>query len=139
VNSGGPPLGTFETVDEGAWARAIDGTLLSTIRLIRAGLEPLRQAPDAAILIILSSSVREPVQGIVTSNVLRPGLAGLIKSLVTEIAPIRINGIAPGRVSTDRIAQLDRARAAATGRSIDEIQSEAMAGHSIGCARPRRD
>jgi 3-oxoacyl-[acyl-carrier protein] reductase len=127
VNSGGPPLGTFETVDEGAWARAIDGTLLSTIRLIRAGLEPLRQAPDAAILIILSSSVREPVQGIVTSNVLRPGLAGLIKSLVTEIAPIRINGIAPGRIDTDRVRALDRMRSTETGLSIDEIQAQTRA------------
>ena len=45
---------------------------------------------------ILSSSVREPIPGLTTSNLLRPGLAGLIKSLTAEIAPVRINGIAPG-------------------------------------------
>lgn len=132
VNSGGPPLGTFEAVDEGAWAKAIDGTLLSTIRLIRASLDPLRQTSDAALLIILSSSVREPVQGIVTSNVLRPGLAGLIKSLVTEITPIRINGIAPGRIDTDRVRSLDRTRSSETGLSVEEIQAQTRARIPLG-------
>ena len=56
---------------------------------------------------ILSSSVREPIPGLVTSNVLRPGLVGLIKSLVGEIAPIRINGAAPGRFDTERVRSLD--------------------------------
>lgn len=95
VNSGGPPPGTFDQVDETAWAKAIDGTLMSSIRLIREALPHLRQGRDASILVILSSSVREPIPGLITSNVLRPGLAGLIKTLTTEIAPIRINGVAP--------------------------------------------
>ena len=112
VNSGGPPPGTFEELDEAAWERAIDGTLRSALRLIRAALPHLRASDRPAILVILSSSAREPIPGLTTSNLLRPGLAGLIKSLTAEIAPIRINGIAPGRVATDRIAQLDAATAA---------------------------
>jgi len=125
VNSGGPPGGTFATVDEAAWERAIAGTLQSTIRLIRAALPHLRDGRDPAIAVILSSSVREPIPGLVTSNVLRPGLAGLVKSLVTEIAPIRINGVAPGRFDTARVRSLDEARAAETGSSIEEIQAQA--------------
>ena len=70
--------------------------------------------------------MREPIPGLTTSNLIRPGLAGLIKSLVEEIAPIRTNGLAPGRLSTDRIAQLDTARAASTGVSIEEIQRRTM-------------
>jgi 3-oxoacyl-[acyl-carrier protein] reductase len=122
VNSGGPPLGTFDALDEAAWVRAIDGTLLAAIRLIRAALPALRQSDAPAIVIVLSSSVREPVPGITTSNVLRPGLNGLIKSLVPEIAPVRINGIAPGRVATDRIHTLDRARAAEIDSTEDEVR-----------------
>ena len=87
VNSGGPPPGTFEELDEAAWTRAIDGTLHSALRLIRAALPHLRASERPAILIILSSSVREPIPGLTTSNVLRPGLAGLVKSLTAEIAP----------------------------------------------------
>ena len=103
VNTGGPPQGSFAALDEAAWDRAISGTLLSSIRLIRAALPHLREGRDPAIAVILSSSVREPIPGLVTSNVLRPALVGLIKSLVGEIAPIRINGLAPGRFDTERV------------------------------------
>lgn len=124
VNSGGPPPGTFSQLDDATWSRAIQGTLMAAIRLIRACLPALRDGTNPAILIVLSSSVREPIPGLVTSNVLRPGLNGLIKSLVGEIAPIRINGIAPGRVDTDRIRELDQARASQTGDSVEQIQAE---------------
>lgn len=122
VNSGGPPPGRFEELDEETWLRAVDGTMLSAIRLLRAALPWLRQGRDPAILIILSSSVREPIPGLTTSNLIRPGLAGLLKSLVDEIAPVRINGVAPGRVATDRISQLDGARAVAAGVEVEEIR-----------------
>lgn len=124
VNSGGPPGGTFEAVDDEAWGRAITGTLQSTIRLIREALPHLREGRDPSIVIVLSSSVREPIPSLITSNVLRPGLAGLIKSLVTEIAPIRINGVAPGRFDTDRVRGLDAARAAESGVAVEEIQAQ---------------
>jgi 3-oxoacyl-[acyl-carrier protein] reductase len=132
VNSGGPPAGTFESLDEAAWATAIDGTLLSAIRLIRAALPALRDGRDPAIVVILSSSVREPVASLTTSNVLRPGLNGLIKSLVPEIAPIRINGIAPGRLDTDRIRALDEMRADETKTSVDEVKTGHMARIPLG-------
>ena len=132
VNTGGPPLGTFGDLSDADWARGIDGTLWSTVRLIRAALPHLRASDRAAIAVILSSSVREPIPGLVTSNVLRPGLVGLVKSLVAEIAPIRINGIAPGRVSTDRIAQIDGATAAAKGVEQAEIARQVIARIPIG-------
>ncbi len=132
VNSGGPPGGDFAALDEATWTAAIDGVLLAALRLIRAALPHLRASSAPAILIVLSSSVREPIPGLTTSNVLRPGLAGLIKSLTAEIAPIRINGIAPGRVATARIAHLDGLRAASTGRPIDEIEREQIARIPLG-------
>jgi 3-oxoacyl-[acyl-carrier protein] reductase len=124
VNTGGPPGGTFAAVDEAAWEHAIAGTLQSTIRLIREALPHLRDGRDPSIVVILSSSVREPIPALVTSNVLRPGLSGLVKSLVTEIAPIRINGVAPGRFDTDRVRSLDQARATASGLTVEEVQAQ---------------
>ena len=132
VNSGGPASGTFDTTDEAAWATAIEGTLLAAIRLIRTCLPALREGRDPAILIVLSSSVREPIPALITSNVLRPGLNGLIKTLVGEIAPIRINGIAPGRVSTDRIRTLDETRAASSGTTVEAIQQQTIARIPLG-------
>ena len=61
VNSGGPPPGRFDELDEAAWQAAIDGTLWSAIRLLRAALPHLREGRDPAILVILSSSAREPI------------------------------------------------------------------------------
>jgi len=127
VNSGGPTGGTFDEADEATWAGAIDGVLHAALRLIRAGLPHLRDSPSPAILIVLSSSVREPIPHLVTSNVLRPGLVGLVKTLSAEIAPIRINGIAPGRVATPRIAELDETQSRVSGRPIEEVR-EAMLG-----------
>ena len=132
VNAGGPPPGTFESVGEAEWERAINGTLQSTLRSIRAALPHLRAGNDPAIVINLSSSVRQPIPGLTTSNVLRPGLAGLIKNLGFEIAPIRINGVAPGRFATDRVRQLDTARAEASGISVEEARRQAEATIPLG-------
>ncbi len=132
VNSGGPPPGKFEDLADEAWQRALDGTLWSTVRLIRAALPSLRESELGSVLVILSSSVREPITALTTSNFLRPGLAGLIKSLVPEIAPVRINGIAPGRVATDRIATLDAGRAQSAGISVEEVQQQSISRIPLG-------
>jgi 3-oxoacyl-[acyl-carrier protein] reductase len=121
VNSGGPPLGRFEQLTDEQWQAAIDGVLWMVIRTIRAALPHLRDSDRPAILVGLSSNVREPIPGLTTSNTIRPGIVGLIKSLVPEIAPVRINGFAPGRIATARIEQLDRARADEAGVSVDDI------------------
>lgn len=132
VNSGGPPPGRFEDLSEAQWQQAIDGTLWSSIRLVREALPHLRASASPAILVILSSSVREPIQALMTSNVLRPGLAGMIKALVPEIAPVRINGIAPGRVSTARIARLDAKRAQDAGVGVEDIERQTIARIPLG-------
>ncbi len=132
VNSGGPPPGRFDDLDDAAWQAAIDGTLWSAIRLLRAALPHLREGRDPAILVILSSSAREPIPGLTTSNLLRPGLAGLIKSMVEEIVPVRINGLAPGRLATDRIAQIDAARSQASGVPVEEIERQTIGRIPLG-------
>jgi len=132
VNSGGPPQGRFEELTEAQWETAIDGTLRSALRLLRAGLPHLRESQRPAILVILSSSVREPIPGLTTSNLLRPGLNGLVKSLALELAPIRINAIAPGRVATARIEAIDAHRAKVGGISVEEIERQTIARIPLG-------
>jgi 3-oxoacyl-[acyl-carrier protein] reductase len=132
VNMGGPPAGSFEQIGDDEWQRALEMTFWSAVRLLRAALPALRDSERPAVLVILSSSAREPIPGLTTSNFLRPGLAGLIKSLVAEIAPVRINAIAPGRVATDRIAALDAGRASAAGVSVEEIERQTIARIPLG-------
>jgi 3-oxoacyl-[acyl-carrier protein] reductase len=132
LSMGGPPPGKFADLDDAAWQKALDMTLWSALHTLRAALPHLAKSDHGSICVILSSSVREPIAALTTSNLLRPGLAGLIKSLVPEIAPVRINGIAPGRVATDRIAQLDAGRAAAAATSVEEIQQQTIARIPLG-------
>jgi 3-oxoacyl-[acyl-carrier protein] reductase len=132
VNTGGPPGGTFDTLTEEDWEAAIAGTLQSVLRLLRAAVPHLREGHDPSILVVLSSSVREPIPALTTSNVLRPGLAGLVKTLTAELAPIRINGVAPGRIATDRIRFLDGKRAEASGISPEEVARRVQATIPLG-------
>jgi len=132
VNSGGPAPGRFEDLTDADWQTAIDGTLWSALRMIRAAIPHLRASSRPAIVVILSSSVREPIVGLTTSNVLRPGLGGLVKSLAGELIPIRINGIAPGRVATNRIAELDSSRAAAEGIAVEEVRRQTITRIPLG-------
>lgn len=152
VNSGGPPPGAFDVLDEATWERAIQGTLLGAVRLIRAALPHLRHSDRPAILVILSSSAREPIPGLTASNTIRPGLAGLIKSLSAEIAPIRINGLAPGRFTTPRNVEVENNTAKRTGQTTEEVRARrspaspwavsaippSSGGSGRSCCRPRR-
>ena len=133
VNSGGPAAGGFDSLDEATWQSAIGGTLLSTIRLLQHAVVELRSGVAPAIAIILSSSVHRPIAGLTTSNVLRPGLAGLVKSLAVELAPqIRINGVAPGRLNTARLKDLDATSAARSGSLVEEVRAAAEAAIPLG-------
>lgn len=132
VNSGGPRPGAFGELDDAGWQDAIDSTLHSALRLIRAALPHLRGSDRASILVILSSSAREPIPGLTASNTIRPGLVGLIKSLTAEIAPIRINGVAPGRFTTPRILEIEEATAARTGATTDDVRASVIARIPLG-------
>jgi 3-oxoacyl-[acyl-carrier protein] reductase len=132
INGGGPPSGSFMNLDEKSWQLAVEMTLLSTVRLLNAAVPLLQAGDDPAMLTILSSSVREPLEGLDTSNALRPGLAALVKSLAVQLAPIRVNGLLPGKISTDRVASLDAERAARRGVDTETIMRETVGRIPLG-------
>ena len=107
ISVGGPAPGTVLDTAEEDWRAAIDSVLLGTLRLIRALVPALGEG--AAIGLVLSTSVREPIAHLAISNGLRPGLAMTAKSLATELGPrgIRVFGLLPGRIATDRITAMD--------------------------------
>lgn len=125
-NAGGPPGGPFESFDDAAWQSAFETNLLSTVRLVRESM-PLMKKAGGKILTIASSSVKVPIPGLILSNVMRAGVAGLMKSLANELAPygILVNTICPGRIATDRVAELDAAKAEKEGKSVAEIKENA--------------
>lgn len=132
-NAGGPPGGGFDQQDDDAWQAAFELNLLSYVRLIRATLPDLKQE-GGRIINIASSSIRQPIPGLILSNAMRMGILGLAKSLADELAPhkVLVTTVAPGRVATDRTAYLDQLKADRRGISRKHIETEAKASIPLG-------
>jgi 3-oxoacyl-[acyl-carrier protein] reductase len=132
INAGGPPAGNFKDLNEDQWYGAFELTLMSAVRMIRAALPHMPSG--SAIVASTSSSVREPIERLILSNVMRAGVAGLIKSLADELAPdgIRLNTLIPGRIDTARVAQLDQNKANKLGISVEEVRAQSVASIPLG-------
>jgi len=109
VNGGGPPPGTFDDIDDLTWHTGYENTLMSAVRLIREVLPEMRRKRSGSILTITSSSVKEPIDMLLLSNVFRSGVTSLVKSLSFQVAKdqIRINNLVPGFFDTERLKELD--------------------------------
>lgn len=123
-NTGGPPAGTFDAFDDEAWQKAYELTLLSYVRAVREVLPHMRAAGGGRILCSTSSSIKAVLDNLILSNTFRSGVVGLAKTLSQELGKdgILVNVIAPGRIGTARIDQLDKMRADKTGISVEELQ-----------------
>jgi 3-oxoacyl-[acyl-carrier protein] reductase len=104
ANAGGPPRVDFEQTTDEQWYGAFDVSVLSVVRLIREVLPSMRGRRWGRILTIQSVSVKQPVDGLVLSNAVRPGVAGLMKTLAPDLGRdnITINVLCPGMILTDR-------------------------------------
>jgi 3-oxoacyl-[acyl-carrier protein] reductase len=133
-NAGGPPPGGFEDLDDAKWELGFQLTLMSVIRTTRLALPHFQRAGGGSVLTIMSSSVKQPIPNLLVSNVFRPGLVGLTKSLAIDLAPrgIRVNGLAPGRIATERTKQLDEAAAKRQGKSVEEVRAASVAAIPMG-------
>lgn len=127
-NAGGPPPGAFNDVNDEQWEQAFQLNLMSVVHLIRAALPHMRRQGGGRIINLVSSSVREPIEGLILSNSIRSGVIGLAKTLSQELGPdhITINNIITGRILTDRLRSLRERTAQQLGITVEEAlkQSE---------------
>jgi len=127
VNAGGPKPGKFVDLDDAAWQKTFELTLLSAVRLTRLALPELRKS-KGSIVFSTSTSVRQPGSPaygtLILSNGMRAAVHGLLKTLATELGPdgIRVNAIQPGRISTERITELDTDTAKREGITIEKVR-----------------
>jgi 3-oxoacyl-[acyl-carrier protein] reductase len=131
VNAGGPPFGPALELTDEQWLDAFSLLIGGPVRLLRALVPQMNEG--ASVLFITSSSVREPIKDLDSSNVLRPGVAALVKCLAKELGPrIRVNSMAPGRIDTDRSRSLDEARATESDVSVEEQRRKVSEGIPLG-------
>jgi 3-oxoacyl-[acyl-carrier protein] reductase len=111
VSVGGPPPGATLDITDDQWTSSFESIVLGALRTARAVVGAL-PPEGGSIAFVLSSSVRQPIPGLAISNGLRPALAMLAKSMADELGPrgIRVNALLPGRISTERIIELDARR-----------------------------
>jgi 3-oxoacyl-[acyl-carrier protein] reductase len=121
-NSGGPALGKFADFTDDDWRQGFEVVTLNFVRFVRAVLPHMREQRWGRVIGIQSSSVKQPVENIDLSNGIRPGIAGLAKAIMPDLARdgITINLVLPGMFLTSRLSPgLGRGDAAAD-RALEE-------------------
>ena len=128
-NSGGPPGGYFADFDDEAWQNAFELLLLNVVRMVRASRPHLRASGHGRIVTVASTSVRQPIKGLILSNSLRAAVVGLAKTLSDELAPdqITVNTVLPGRILTDRLREGFLAPAREAGIPVDDLARREVA------------
>jgi 3-oxoacyl-[acyl-carrier protein] reductase len=134
LNTGGPPPGPAADTPDAVWIKQFESMFLSAVRLTRLALPGMRERGFGRILAIVSSGVVQPIPNLGISNALRSALVGWAKTIAGEVAGdgVTVNCIAPGRIATDRVAELDQGRAAREGIDIGLVQKESRAAIPVG-------
>jgi 3-oxoacyl-[acyl-carrier protein] reductase len=128
ISVGGPPTGTVLDTPDQVWIDSFGSVFVGALRVAKAVAGAI--TAGGSIAFVLSSSVRAPLANLAVSNGLRPGLAMAAKTLADELGPrgIRVNGLLPGRIATERVAELDQS----TG---DQVRAQARAITTIPLGR----
>ncbi len=133
-NSGGPPPSTAAGQSSELWRAQFEAMVVGVIALTDRVLPSMRERAWGRIITNTSSGVVAPIPNLALSNALRLALVGWSKTLSREVAPdgVTVNVVVPGRIDTDRVRQLDEARAQREGRSADAVAEASTAAIPVG-------
>ena len=134
LNTGGPPPGPAAEASDAVWNKQFESIFLSAVRLTRLALPGMRQRGFGRIIAVVSSGVIQPIPNLGISNAVRLALVGWAKTLAGEVAAhgITVNCLAPGRIATDRVAELDQGRATREGIDLGEVERQSRAAIPAG-------
>jgi len=123
-NAGGPPSGTFETLDWDAWQAAVDLTLRSAVEMTRAVLPGMRERGWGRVIHVTSLTVKQPIDGLMLSTSIRAAVTGFSRTLANEVAGegITVNTILPGFMNTERFVELNQATAGREGVAVEAVE-----------------
>ena len=123
ANAGGPPGGRFEDFGADDWIAAFRLNFLSSWALIRSVLPDMRAQRWGRVVTLTSTSVRQPIEGLILSNGVRAAVVGMLKTLAAEYGPenILFNNAGPGLIATDRLLSIAQRRADLAGISREEM------------------
>jgi 3-oxoacyl-[acyl-carrier protein] reductase len=124
LNSGGPPASNVMTLDVDTIRSAGELLLYGPVQLVNACLPTMRSRGWGRIVAIGSTSVQQPISALATSSMFRAAVSSYLKLLAEGVAKegVTVNMVHPGRIATNRTIEIDSARAAATGMTLEEVQ-----------------
>ena len=128
-NAGGPPTGVFLDLDEDAWRKAVELTLLSAQAMTRVLLPGMLESGWGRVINMTSVSVKQPLAGLILSNSIRAAVVGWAKTLADEVGAsgVTVNNVLPGWMLTERVEQLLKHRAETGGVTRDEAMAQVVA------------
>lgn len=134
LNSGGPAASPATATEMSAYGDAFQQLFMGPVSLAMRLLPGMRARGYGRIMTVGSSGMIEPIANLAVSNAIRPALAGWGKTLAREVAAdgVTVNVLIPGRIDTDRVAQIDRGSASRIGKSLEEVRSQSQARIPVG-------
>ena len=133
-NAGGPPPGGFDDLDDDALHGAFGLTTASAWHLAKAVVPSMKQRRTGCLIFLTSSSTKEVIPNLLLSNMMRAAVVGMAKTLSKELGPhgVRVLCVAPGRIETKRLVQLDQKASEKSKKSVEQVRSEAQARIPLG-------
>jgi 3-oxoacyl-[acyl-carrier protein] reductase len=127
-NAGGPKPGMFDSLTDDDWQSAFELNLMSAIRLTRLCLPHMRAKHWGRVITSTSSSVKQPLPTLMLSNAVRSATTAWSKTLSDQVAQdgITVNTLAPGRIDTERIRQIDDDLAKRQGRPRADVERDSL-------------
>jgi len=128
--TGPPKTGRFSELEDDDWDYGTKLLVLSAIWVSRASIRYLQHSENPSMVFVTSIAVKEPVPNLALSNILRISVHGLVKTLSQELGPlgIRVNGVMPGYILTERLKDIIKDRARREGTSEEKILKDLESG-----------
>lgn len=125
-NTGGPPGGPIIDADTDEFLTAFNMHLVNNHQLTQAVVPYMKEAKYGRIINIISTSVKQPLNGLGVSNTIRGAVASWAKTMANELGQfgITVNNVLPGSTNTGRITSIIESRAQKSGRSQEEVKQE---------------
>lgn len=133
-NGGGPPPGNIADVTAETWATQFQAMFINQLTIVNTFLPSMRERGWGRILVVSSSGIVQPIPNLGISNAIRASQVGWAKTLSSEVAPdgVTVNTVAPGRIHTDRVNQIDAAAAAKQGKPVEDVARASQATIPMG-------
>ena len=122
-NTGGPAGGPALSAKTDEYIHAFNAHLVNNHILVNAVVDGMKNAGYGRIINIISTSVKQPLNGLGVSNTIRGAVANWSKTLANELGQfnITVNNVLPGATNTVRLKSIIENKAAKTGQTTDEI------------------